>query len=202
MTVNIVLLAAGGSKRLGRPKQLLPFQGATLLSHAARQAVGSKAERVVVVLGPLKEQCVRELKNLNVTFAVNSDWPTGMSSSIRSGVLEATGDSEVQAVVIMACDQPYVTSAHLDNIINRFIEDKCWLVATTYNDTFGIPALFGRKYFDALCRTAGESGAKSILHEHLGSLVRVPLQDAQLDIDTEEDYLKLLQSEFDLQDRF
>jgi molybdenum cofactor cytidylyltransferase len=195
MTVNIVLLAAGGSKRLGRPKQLLPFQGATLLSHAARQAAGSKAERVVVVLGPLKEQCSRELKNLNVTFTVNSDWPTGMSSSIRSGVLEVAGDSQVEAVVIMTCDQPYVTSAHLDKIIDRFIEDKCWLVATSYKDTFGIPALFGRKYFDPLCRMAGESGAKSILHEHLSSLVRVSLQDAQFDIDTEEEYLKLLQRE-------
>lgn len=191
MAVGIVLLAAGGSKRLGRSKQLLPFRDGTLLSHAARQAKESKADKVLIVLGPAEDQCVKQLDKLDVSSVVNANWRDGMASSIRAGVAKLAEDRDIDAVLIMTCDQPHVKHVHLDELIDGFRENHGQLLATAYDDSFGIPALFSRQYFNALCELQGDSGAKTILRQHLNSLVCIALEEASFDIDTEEDYESL-----------
>ena len=116
-----LLLAAGGSSRLGQPKQLLQFEGKTLIRRAAETLVISQCDPIVVVLGAEIEGFNSEIADLRVDICINENWQTGMSSSIISGLgslLEI--EPELDAVVITLCDQPYVNSADIDILITAF----------------------------------------------------------------------------------
>ncbi len=109
--VGGLLLAAGGSSRLGQPKQLLQFKGKTLLRHAAEAMAGSMCDPVVVVLGAETERSANEIEGLPVVACVNENWQIGMSSSIKAGLAKLCREIEpdIDAVLISLCDQPFVT---------------------------------------------------------------------------------------------
>src|SRR5688572_7308214 len=110
--IGVVLLAAGTSSRLGTPKQLLRYNSQTLLKHSLQMATSSNAHPVVVVLGAFAETIAKETSIGAVHVVVNADWPEGMASSIRTGVkalLET--DPDVEALILMVCDQPFVTDS-------------------------------------------------------------------------------------------
>jgi molybdenum cofactor cytidylyltransferase len=183
--VGVVVLAAGESKRLGQPKQLLPFRGKALIRCVIDSALSSICRPVVVVIGANGDQIRLQLSG-DIRIVENPDWNEGMSSSIRRGV-EAI-ESEVDAVILMLADQPLVTG----EILNKFAEKAdAGLVAAEYDGAIGVPALFARRYFAALRELRGEKGAKTILLANEKHVMRIPCPGAALDIDTVTDVQRL-----------
>lgn len=188
---GLVLLAAGASTRLGKPKQELHFEGATLLERAIRTAQNSVCTPIVVVLSP--DATLPESTTKAVTFVKNSDWAEGMAASIRCGLTKLLKlVPGVDSCLFMVCDQPFVTEALLNNIVLTRREcDKC-IVASTYNDTLGTPVLFDKSYFPRLLALQGQQGAKMLVLKHKEDVAAVPFPLGYIDIDTTEDYSSLI----------
>ncbi|MGA2382873.1 MAG: nucleotidyltransferase family protein [Gemmatimonadales bacterium] len=191
--IGVVVLAAGASRRLPGPKQMLRFRGVTLLRHAAQTAVAAGSGPVVVVLGAAStaKQLRFELVDLDVRIAENARWKEGMSSSIRAG-LDALEQAEAtEAVLIMTCDQPHVTADLLKQLVATYREKRPAAVACAYAGTVGVPALFDRSLFAELHALEHDQGAKRILERHLHVIGRIPFEQGAVDIDTPEDVGKL-----------
>jgi molybdenum cofactor cytidylyltransferase len=191
--VGAVVLAAGSSSRMGTPKQLLQFQGQTLLTRAALAALGAGCRPVVVVTGAYAVRAGEELRGLDVLEVVNELWETGMASSVRAGVgavLEA--DAEASAVVLTLCDQPHVTSEIIAALINAHRADDCAVVACEYGGAFGVPALFGRSLFPELMQLEGQAGAKQVIKRHAREARFVAFPEGETDVDTPDDFARLL----------
>ena len=191
MNVAIIILAAGGSSRLGRPKQLMPVNAETLLHRTTRVALESKASQVTVVLGAHAGVCGVELSGLPVRLAFNPVWRDGQASSIVAGLKDVRRHPpHPDAVVILACDQPLLTSSVIDGLIEAHRELGKGMVACRYAGTNGVPALFSRRYFDALLRLEGERGAKVLFQDAPEDLACTAFEDGWADIDTMEDYAR------------
>ena len=178
---SIVVLAAGASRRLGRPKQLLPFEGKTLIEHIAGQALSSGATEVIVVVGAIADEVRSVLSSLPLQFLENHAWKEGMGSSIVAGIAAIDRDSE--AAVIVTCDQPSVTAAHL-----RALAEKCLeggqVVASSYAGVVGVPCAFPRFWFERLEELSGDMGARELVRAE-PDVVRVPLEAGEVDVDFE-----------------
>ena len=190
--VALLLLAAGASTRMGRPKQLLPYHGRTLLRHAAETAVASGCTPIVLVTGALHEALVAEVSGLPIQTVHNADWETGMASSIRAGLL-ALAEIQPAAVLIMLTDQPLVTPELLQELIDRQQQSQAPIVAAAYGDTLGVPAVFTQTMLPELLQLQGQQGAGRLI-AGLGTAVgRVSFPAGLLDVDTPEDYANLQQ---------
>jgi molybdenum cofactor cytidylyltransferase len=193
-TIGIIILAAGNSSRLGQPKQQLPFKGGNLLQHATQVAIDSDCKPVVVVLGAAAAANRQSLENYPVHLAENTNWLEGMASSIKTGVTKLKELSpEVDGVILMVCDQPFVTPHLLRQLKKKWQQSGKGIVACSYAGTIGTPALFGLDYFKDLLALEGQEGAKKILMAQQAFLSLIPFPLGQVDIDTPEDYNKLNQ---------
>ena len=197
--VALLLLAAGGSTRMGRPKQLLEYGGQPLLRHSVEQALASRCRPVVVVLGADADACRAVIDDLPVQIVLNHDWAQGMGSSIRAGMsaLAAgeTGESVPEAVLIALCDQPLISSAFLDALVQLHVEQHAPMVAASYDNRPGVPALFARALFPRLAALDGQAGAKALLQAADGAhLLTIPAPQAAVDVDTPDDYARLLRT--------
>jgi len=180
MPVSVIILAAGSSSRMGQSKQKLPWKNGTLLTHAITTALGSKAGKVYVVLGKDKDLA----KDLPVSVVVNDAWESGIGSSIKTGVNAA---KDAEAILIMTCDMPFVTSQHLNNLIAT----KKPIVASKYLDATGVPALFSKEMFDELMTIGDNEGARRIIEKYKSQIGTIVLKSGD-DLDTPEDYKKAL----------
>lgn len=188
-----LLLAAGGSRRFGQPKQLLEFEGKTLLRRAAETLVNSACEPVVVVLGAESARSRTEIADLPLNICINENWQTGMSSSITTGLSKMLKfDSDLAAVMITLCDQPYVTADHVDLFAAEFRRSEAAIIAAGYEGTFGVPALFSREMFDKLFQLEGDKGARDLIRNGVDGVVTIKLEEAAFDIDTLDDVGRLL----------
>jgi molybdenum cofactor cytidylyltransferase len=191
--VGLVILAAGNSSRMGQPKQLLPFDGESLVRRSVRLGLLSGCFPVTVVLGANSLLIGTELEDLPVFVAQNPDWEAGMASSIRAGLANTLHVlPTVGAVIISLCDQPLVTPAFLHGLTDAFAATGKPIIATRYGNTTGVPALFSRELFDALDKLNGQEGARKLIATHPEQVHAVPFPEAALDVDTPEDYLKLI----------
>ncbi len=188
MKVAAIVLAAGGSSRLGQPKQLLLFHGESLIRRVVRAAQEARCAPIVVVVGRDREMIARELKDVPVILTPNDRWERGLGTSIRVGV-EAL-PTAAEAVVILACDQPHVDAALLRRLLETHARTGKPIVASGYAETRGIPALFAAAYFTKLRALAEDEGAKKLLHEP-NRVATVPFPAGELDIDTPEDLASL-----------
>ena len=182
------MLAAGKSSRLGKPKQLVLFNGKSLLKHGVEVAIDVTTEPVIVVLGANPELLEKELVDKPVTMVINKEWEEGMASSIRCGLkklLEITPNAD--AAVIMVCDQPFVTAELLTGLIEKYRETQKPIVASSYENSRGTPALFDKSIFALLIELKGDSGAKKIMKEHPDWVSEVEFPLGKIDIDTKED---------------
>jgi molybdenum cofactor cytidylyltransferase len=189
--VAIVILAAGGSVRLGRPKQLLLYQGQSLLRRAARTALEAACGPVAVVLGAHADQMLPEIADLTVTIVHNVEWESGMGSSLRCGLesLLALSGDPLEAVIVMLCDQPHVSPELLRTLAEH--NGAGGIVACEYNGTVGVPALFSAALFEELRKLPSDAGAKVLLARHRDIVTRIPFPEGAIDIDTAEDYTAL-----------
>ncbi|MEY2536926.1 MAG: molybdenum cofactor cytidylyltransferase [Verrucomicrobiota bacterium] len=193
--IGAVILAAGASSRMGRPKQVLKYGGQTLVRRAALAAQEAGCNPIVVVTGAHVEGLGEELQGLNLREANNPAWESGMGSSIRAGIqaVVKTNDN-VTALILMLCDQPFVTSQVLTRLITAHRETGHEIVASNYGETVGVPALFGREFFAELVRLERETGAKQVIQRHPAQVHLVPFPQGEIDLDTPADFAGLLSS--------
>ena len=193
-SIGIIVLAAGASTRMNQPKQLLQFEGKTLLRRAVETVIESNYKPVVVVLGANFERTKAEIEDLGVEIILNNDWQSGLSSSIKIGIEKLLEIAPgIAAVVIMLADQPFVTSNHLNLFAEKFYQSNSTVIAAEYNQTTGVPALFSREVFDDFNKLSGDKGAKMIIEKHYESLTTIMLPEAAFDIDTPHDFINLRQ---------
>jgi len=186
--VGIVVLAAGESKRLGRPKQLLPYLDTTIIAHVVRTALASKVGKTIVVTGAYADRIRDELDCFPATIIENHSWQEGVATSIQLGIetLEQS-DMPLRAVLLMTSDQLRVSTPLINRIIDKYDNQPNRIVACEYEETIGVPALFDQAYFPELKSLRGDRGAKSIINSHLDCVVTVAFPDGGLDIDTARD---------------
>lgn len=190
---GIIILAAGNSSRLGEPKQLLQYQNKSLIRHVAETALEAIMYPIIIVTGSNENLIVDELSELPVHFIQNNDWQEGMASSIRIGTSELLRlNPTVQSVILAVSDQPFVTSQLFLDLIEKAEISSESIVACSYENTIGTPVLFQKKYFDSLLALNGSEGAKKLLKQFKDNVVSVPFPLGGIDIDTKEDYQKLL----------
>ena len=207
LRVALVILAAGSSTRMGRPKQNLIFRGKTLLQStidAARGAIDHGAGAgiavdVIVVLGA-NEEVVRQNNDFrNCDVIVNTRWAEGMSSSIHCALrhLEAFSESRDAALFTVA-DLAHVDATHFVKLIGSYVTSNASVVCSAFVDNsepgaiiMGVPALFNRELFAELMALSGDVGAKRVIAKYSDSLVSVEIESASFDIDTDADYSQL-----------
>lgn len=189
-----VILAAGESRRLGRPKQLLDYRGSPLIAHVVRSALDSGLGSVTVVLGA-NEAKIREAVDLSETSVVsNPDFADGQSTSVAAA-LSSIGPG-VDGVLFLLGDQPGVTSDVIDAVVEAFDGGPQRIVMPSWQGVPANPVLFGRGHFAELSGLDGDEGARSIVRRLRESVVLVPVdRPVPPDIDTEDDYRLLLESE-------
>ena len=188
MRVAAVVLAAGGSARMGRAKQLLEIDGEPLVRRAVRAASASGCGAVFAVLGAAGQQVEAALEGTRAVCVHNSDWQEGLSRSVAAGVAAAEA-SGADAVLLMLADQPRVDGALLEELIARHPGTPAGVVACRYAGTRGAPALFGAAHFTDLKRLEGDRGAGALLAA-LDDVEVVDFEDAALDVDTPADYAR------------
>lgn len=192
LKIGGILLGAGGSNRLGRPKQLLHFEGKTLLRRAAEAIAASVCDPVVAVLGSEKDEAEAEIADVRVRICFNQDWQSGLSSSIKTGLKALLLiEPQIDALVITLCDQPFVTAQTIDGLAARFFETRRPMVAAEYDGVAGVPALFSREMFDALCKLEGDKGARDLIRDPNASIETIEVKEAAIDVDTSDDAHRL-----------
>ena len=183
-------MAAGSSSRLGRPKQLINYQGKTLIQKAIEAAQDSAADDLVVVLGSRSDLIQTGIESKEVPVLFHANWEEGMSSSMQCGLRHLLETSQVEQVILMLCDQPYVSQGLLDQLMDGKKSSRKGIVASSYAGTVGVPALFDQDYFPELLALKGTEGAKKVILNHQADTFIVDFPLGAIDLDTEEDVQK------------
>lgn len=187
--IGIVILAAGNSSRLGRPKQLLKFKEKSLLENVISEASKTKNSIVVVVFGSNHELIESEITDTKIEKVFNPEWESGISSSIVKGLsklLELNPDC--QKCIFTVCDQLFITTSLFENLIQKSQKNNKGIAASAYSETLGTPVLFHQKYFNELLELKGKSGAKKLIKKYADDVVSIHFEKGNIDIDTQEDY--------------
>jgi molybdenum cofactor cytidylyltransferase len=184
-----LVLAAGGSRRLGTPKQLLVFRGEPLVRRAARVAVDAGLWPVVVVVGARCDEVRGALAGLPVATVSNPEFEAGLAGSIQRGLARLSECAPgALGVVLLTCDQPLVEPAHVAALVEAARATGRPIAASSYADALGIPALFAAALFAELHALSGDAGGRALLARDPDRVARVPLPGGELDVDTLEDW--------------
>ncbi len=186
-------MAAGGSTRMGSPKQLLKWKDSNLLEHTISKAIQLKVSEIIVVLGANSEEIISKLDQNKIRILVNHDWELGLGSSISEGVkFIQKSYPDISALLIMLSDQPLIEQEHFINMIRLFEHNTKKIIVTEYNDDKqGVPALFDNFYFKDLCELNADYGAKHLFKKYSKGIHEIVNKNASFDIDTLEQYEKL-----------
>lgn len=196
--IAVLILAAGASRRLGHPKQLLPIGSQNLLQHTVECALGAGVQTVLVVIGAQAEVIKPTLDACPVQVVENPTWEEGMGASIRCGIAALSQVGDFDGVIIVPCDQPFLSSQFLSTLITTFYRTRKHIIASQYADTVGIPALFTSSFFPLLLALGGDKGAKKIIQSNLDQTILIPFAEGTLDIDTPADAARFLNEELSL----
>jgi len=186
-----MILAAGNSSRMGKPKQLLSYNGKTFLDIAITEALKTNFRPVVIVLGAYAEEIKNHCSNPQVHYCINENWHEGMSSSIKVG-LKNIIDNYTENIIIAVADQVHLTSEILNALKVELSSSNKGIVTASYAGISGTPVLFSRKYFQELLNLAGQSGAKKIIDANVEDSATISFDQGVIDIDTPADYNDLI----------
>lgn len=195
--VGGVLLAAGAATRFGGDKQLTFFEGKTLLRRAAEALNAAAIGPSVVVLGPDPDRGGRhrrELAGLALASIVNNDAATGMASSLIAGLVYLQThylSGDLEAMLVMVCDQPFCTAAHLRALVDTWRQTGRPIAASRYAGVLGVPALFDAAMFGPLQRLSGNRGAAHLIREREQEVAALDFPAGAIDIDTQQDLQRL-----------
>jgi len=189
MPVPAIILAAGASRRLGQPKQLVQVAGETLLARTIRMVGEAEADPVFVVLGAHHEVIAANVDLSHVHPVCNPHWEQGIASSIQAGMNAMQQfDPEAEAVLLLVCDQPRLSAAHLRSLIEAYEQSVgSTIVASEYAGIAGIPAIFPASQFARLMALKGDAGARFLLRDPALPRVALSLEGGEIDVDTPSD---------------
>lgn len=194
MKTPILILAAGASLRMGKPKQLLPWGTNTLLENAINSAKEANNDGVYVILGANKAIIKEQVTDKKVTFITNSAWESGLGSSIAVGMQHIAETVKVSpdAILIMLADQPFIDASYLNSLLKSFKINEKSIVATSYGANLGVPALFDASYFKEILKLNKDFGAKELIAKNKEWVSIVFPYEKAVDIDTPSDYKTII----------
>jgi CTP:molybdopterin cytidylyltransferase MocA len=186
----IIILAAGGSRRLGQPKQLLEILGEPLLHRVVRMAADVHPDHLIVVLGSSAGDCVQAIKDCGADIVVNPFWESGLAGSIRIGV-ERAEEEHADFVLLLLADQPWLSSAVIRQFYDRMNGRPDMVIAARYGGILGAPIMFGRDWFLKLKNLEGDQGARSLVAKEAQGAEIIDWSEGAVDLDTPEDLKKV-----------
>lgn len=190
--VSAILLAAGESQRMGRPKQLLPFGSSTILGKTIDNLLSSRADEVIVVLGTRAGAMKQVIAGRQVKVVVNPDYRKGMSASLIAGIERV--DSKAQWVMVALADQPLIDKDTYNRLIEGALGCDMGIILPTYRSKRGNPVIFSIKYKDELLGLEGDLGGREILRKHPDDILEVAVgsEGVTIDINNLDDYYSCL----------
>jgi len=189
--VSAILLAAGESKRMGKPKQLMPFGRSTILEQTIDNLLNSEVSEVIVVLGYRAEEMIKTVAIKPVKVAINPAYHQGMSTSIVTGLNLV--DDGAQAVMLALADQPLVDSKTINRLIDEFFNCDKGIAMPVYQGRRGHPIIFSIKYKGELLKLKGDIGGRQIIKQHPDDVLEVAVgcEGINIDINTPSNYSHL-----------
>lgn len=193
MAVATIILAAGTSRRLGQPKQLLVYRGETLLNRAIRIAQEAGTTPVLAVLGAQFDRIRGSIQSPIAIPVFNDRWRQGIASSIDEGLRAlALCAPDAEAAILMSCDQPRLTAEHLCLLaLASASQSPPAIAASSYAQARGVPAVFPREIFAELRALRGDKGARSVIESAASTVVEVEFPGGEVDIDLPQDLAQL-----------
>jgi len=194
LAFGAIILAAGGSSRMGTAKQLIRIGGISLVARAARAALDSGARPVAVVVGADAEGILAELTGLSVLVVDNPEWAKGLATSVHAGMAALMrAQPSLEAIAIAPCDQPALSAGALARLAELHRTSRMTSSAR-YNGRNGAPAVFGREQFAGLFSLSGDEGARRLLNADPKTVASIEMPELGIDLDTPADYLLWLES--------
>lgn len=193
--IPILLLAAGGSTRMGKPKQLLPWGNQTLIEHQIETLLKTD-HPVHVVIGSNSDLIIPVIQKYPINIFINSDWESGMASSISLGISQIIQKNlDANGVLITLLDQPLITTSYLEKMLDDFQSGlQQILVSHSASGWTGVPVLFDKFYFKELTELSHDEGAKKIVKRHEEYVIFLEGGELLEDMDTPETYQQLLKN--------
>ena len=187
-SVSAVILAAGGSTRMGQPKQQLEINGKPLVKIISENILASIADEIVIVTQP-DLPLLGDNEYPDIKRVVNDKWQTGQSSSMKAGLEAVSPESD--AVLFFMADQPMIDTDTINYLITVFHKTDKSIVAPLYNGKKGAPVLFSRSIFEELKIIDGDKGGRDLLNKYPVEYVDINSPLAGMDVDTPEEYSRL-----------
>jgi molybdenum cofactor cytidylyltransferase len=190
-----VVLSAGESSRMGRPKALLPIEGVSFIERIVMALRATQVEKIVVVLGHNAGELRQQISDLPVTILVNKNYKQGQLSSLLVALhyLDSTNVAgDLEGILVHLVDHPYISASLVDLMIDRFRDSKKPIVIPSYKGRRGHPVIFARSLFAELLATPLDQGAKAVVHAHGSETLLIDTEDegVAVDIDTPDEYQK------------
>jgi molybdenum cofactor cytidylyltransferase len=190
--IGILIVAAGQSKRLGHPKQLLHFEGKSLINRLIDTVKSSGPYPITLVLGSAADEITTQITASPVDIVFNDQWNEGMASSIRVGVKRIMNLSpNIDGIMIFVCDQPFISVVHIQSLIKLQQDTGLPMASCYYANILGTPAIFHQNIFSELLALEGDVGAKKIIKDRVSEVAKLHVEEGIVDIDTMDDYIKL-----------
>ena len=188
--IAAVVLAAGESRRMGRPKALLPIEGQTFIERIVAALGQAGLEKIFVVLGHNAENMAQKIAHLPVTVLINPDYPKGQLSSLQVALRYLRADEDCHGILVHLVDHPYIDPRLVKLLTARFLESGKLIVVPRFDGKRGHPVIFARSLFGELLHAPLEQGAKAVVNAHRAETLEIDTTDEgiTLDIDTPELY--------------
>jgi len=197
--IGVIILAAGSSRRLGYPKQLLEFRGSSLLQHSIDVTEDLTFDVKILVLGSNSEGIQKKINKGKFEIVTNENWEEGMGTSLSKGVSEALKiERELDHIMILLSDQPLITKDKIQELIKIQLDSRKSGTFSEYAGDVGVPGIFSREIFSELQLLKGDQGAKKLIYNKSFEFETVKLEEGNFDVDTTEDVEKLKQIEKEL----
>jgi len=183
-----IILAGGESKRMGSPKMLLPYCGATIIETVIQNIASSSVKKTLVVLGSDSDDILQVISKYPVMHSFNADYKTGMLSSVKCGFAHLT--DECLAALVIPGDQPMIGAQVIDTVVKAWQESENGIAVPTFSGKRGHPLLIDRKYFKEIMTLGESEGLRALALKHPGDVKEIETDNPLIlkDIDTEEDY--------------
>lgn len=190
--IGAVILAAGSSSRLGKPKQLVTFKDRPLLQQVVDICAPLNFNSRAIVLGANSDHIQESIRPGEFNYTMNEDWSEGIAGSIRKGVEFSLGlDPDIGHLLFLLSDQPFVTTELLQQLLDTHLNSSREITASLYKDEGGVPAIFSKSLFPLLLKLEGDQGAKKIMKQFPEKVASTPFKMGYFDVDTPEDQAEL-----------
>jgi molybdenum cofactor cytidylyltransferase len=195
--ISAVILSAGESSRMGRPKALLPIDGQTFIEKIVGTLKATPVGKIIVVLGHNVVELRQRIEHLPVEILVNLDYQLGQLSSLHVAVRRLQAENDCDGMLVHLVDHPYIERSLVDEMIRRFYESKKFIVVPRCGDKRGHPVIFSRALFGELLGAPMDQGAKAVVNAHREDTVEIATdyEGIAVDIDTPEIYKKYVRGE-------